>query len=56
MYSPFTHTNIIKIHGDLRDHPELVITQEDYDEFLDRHPVLATNLAAWFTTRTPLFI
>jgi len=56
IYSPFTDTNIIKIHGDLRDHPELVITQEDYDEFLEKHPVLATNLAAWFTTRTPIFI
>lgn len=56
IYSPCIDTNIIKIHGDLRDHPELVITQEDYDKFLDRHPVLATNLASWFTTRMPIFI
>jgi hypothetical protein len=55
-YSPFTDTNLIKIHGDLREISELVITKEDYENFYETHPVLAINLAAWFTTRTPLFI
>ncbi|MCA9827523.1 MAG: SIR2 family protein [Nitrosopumilus sp.] len=55
-YSPSTHTNIIKIHGDFTHHRDIVITQEDYENFLDRHPVLATNLAAWLSTKTPLFI
>ena len=44
MYSPSTHTNIIKIHGDFRNPSEIVITKEDYDEFLEKYPVLATNL------------
>lgn len=55
-YSPSTHTNIIKIHGDFTHYKDIVITQEDYDKFLDKHPVLATNLAAWFSTKIPLFI
>jgi len=56
MYSPSTHTNIIKIHGDFSNYPEIVITKEDYDAFHKEHPVLATNVAAWFSTKTPLFI
>ncbi len=56
MYSPSTHTNIIKIHGDFSNYPEIVITKEDYDAFLKNHPVIATNMAAWFSTKTPLFI
>ncbi|MCJ8306179.1 MAG: SIR2 family protein [Nitrosopumilus sp.] len=55
-YSPSTHTNIIKIHGDFTHYNDIVITQEDYDNFLDEHPVLSTNLAAWFSTKIPLFV
>lgn len=56
LYSPCTGTNIIKIHGDFQKMSELVITKEDYEKFYETHPVLAINLAAWFTTRTPFFI
>jgi len=55
-YSPSTHTNIIKIHGDFTHYRDIVVTREDYKKFLDEHPVLATNLAAWFSTKTSLFI
>ena len=55
-YSPSTHTNIIKIHGDFTHHGDIVVTQEDYDGFLEKHPVLASTLAFWFSTKTPLFI
>ncbi len=56
MYSPSTQTNIIKIHGDFTNIPEIVVTKKDYDDFLNKHPVLATNLSSWFSTKTPLFI
>ena len=55
-YSPFTDANLIKIHGDLQEVEQLVITKEDYEKFHESHPVLAINLASWFTTKTPLFI
>ena len=55
-YSPSTHTNIIKIHGDFTHHGDIVVTQEDYDEFLEKHHVLASTLESWFSTKTPLFI
>ena len=55
-YSPHTHTNIIKIHGDFSNYPTMVITKNDYKLFHNNHPVLATNVAAWFSTKIPLFI
>ena len=55
-YSPHTHTNIIKIHGDFNNYQNMVITKRDYEAFRDDHPILATNVAAWFSTKIPLFI
>lgn len=52
---PFT-TNIIKMHGDVKHQEHLIITQEDYDHFLENYPVIATHLSAMLITRTPLFI
>lgn len=55
-YSPCKDINIIKIHGDFGHPQEMVITEEDYKEFHEKHPVLAGNMAAWFSTKIPLFI
>ena len=55
-YSPHTHTNIIKIHGDFSNYQKLVITRKDYDAFHKNYPVLTTNVSAWFSTKIPLFI
>ena len=55
-YSPRTHTNIIKIHGDFSNYSKLVMTSKDYEAFHKNYPVLATNVAAWFSTKIPLFI
>jgi hypothetical protein len=46
----------MKIHGDLNHPKELVITEDDYDRFLQTRPLMLTQLAAWFITRTPLII
>jgi HEPN domain-containing protein len=51
-----TASSIIKMHGDLRHEEHIVVTQHDYDSFMDRYPVVATHLSAMLITRTPLFI
>ena len=49
-------SNIVKLHGDLRHEEHIIVTQRDYDGFLQKYPVIATHLAAMLITRTPLFI
>ncbi|MEZ0454433.1 SIR2 family protein [Sphingobacterium thalpophilum] len=47
---------ILKLHGDLHHPNKLVVTEEDYDRFLTKNPMLATYLANLLIIRTPLFI
>ena len=47
---------LLKLHGDLNHPNRLVVTEEDYDAFLERYPVLATYLANFLITRTPVLI
>lgn len=47
---------VLKLHGDLHHPNKLVVTEEDYDRFLNKNPMLATYLANLLITRTPLFI
>jgi hypothetical protein len=49
-------TYLLKFHGDLRHPDELVMTEEDYDGFLRRKPLLATYLSWWLLTREPVLI
>lgn len=49
-------SSIIKMHGDLRHEENIVITKNDYDQFMERYPVIATHLSAMLITRTPLFL
>jgi hypothetical protein len=51
-----TATSIVKMHGDLRHEEHIILTQQDYKDFLERYPVIATHLSAMLITRTPLFI
>ena len=51
-----TASSIVKMHGDLRHEEHIIITQKDYEHFMDRYPVVATHLSAMLITRTPLFI
>ncbi len=51
-----TTANIIKMHGDLRHEAELILTEEDYDNYLRRHPVIGTHLSSMLITRTALFL
>ncbi len=47
---------VLKLHGDLNHPVRLVATEEDYDRFLNKYPMLATYLANLLITRTALFI
>ena len=47
---------LLKLHGDLNNPNRLVVTEEDYDRFLERYPVIATFLANLLITRTAVFI
>lgn len=53
---PRTAVSVVKAHGDLNNEPVLVATEEDYDEFLLRRPLLATYLGNLLITRVGLLI
>lgn len=50
------YVSLLKLHGDLHHPNRMVITEEDYDLFLDKYPLLSTYLANLLIQRTPLFI
>lgn len=49
-------TNIVKMHGDLRHEEHIIVTREDYDNFLDKYPVVSTHLSSMLITKTALFL
>lgn len=49
-------TVLLKLHGDLHHPARLVLTEEDYDSFLERYPLLATYLANLLITRTAVLV
>lgn len=50
-----TGTLLLKLHGDLRHPSRLVVTEEDYDAFLARFPLIATYLSNQLITKTAVF-
>ncbi len=48
--------SLLKIHGDLHHPKRLIATEEDYDGFLNRYPMLATFLANLLISKTCFFI
>jgi len=49
-------TALLKLHGDVHHPARLVMTEEDYDVFLDKYPLLATYLANLLISRTAVLI
>lgn len=49
-------TALLKLHGDVHHPNRLIVTEEDYDSFLDRYPLLATYLANLLITRTAVLV
>lgn len=48
--------SLFKLHGDLNHPKRLIVTEHDYDRFLNNYPLLSTFLANLLITKTPLFI
>jgi hypothetical protein len=49
-------TYLLKFHGDVNHPEQLVVTEDDYDGFVRRNPLLATFLSWWLLTREPVFL
>ena len=47
---------ILKIHGDFNHHESMVITEEDYDLYLTKHPLFSTYISSLLIRKTPLLI
>jgi hypothetical protein len=47
---------LLKLHGDIHHPQRMVVTEDDYDLFLEHYPLIATYLASMMITRTPVFI
>jgi len=47
---------LLKFHGDLHHPTRLVATEQDYDTFLDKYPLLATYLGNLLIVKTAFFI
>ena len=54
--TPNNLVKIIKIHGDLNHPDKLILTEEEYDTFLNDNPLMATYVSNLLITKTPLFI
>ena len=53
---PDSSIALLKLHGDLNHPNRLIVTEEDYDKFLERYPIIATYLANLLITRTAVLI
>jgi hypothetical protein len=49
-------TSLLKIHGDLNHPTRLILTEEDYDTYIDNYPLMCTYIANLLISRTPLLI
>lgn len=49
-------SKIIKLHGDFNHPDRMVITEKDYDMYIERNPIFATYIANLFITNTMLLI
>ncbi|MCZ4520114.1 SIR2 family protein [Rhodococcus ruber] len=47
---------IIKLHGDINHPARMVITEEDYDQFLHTFPLLVTSVTAMLVERTGILV
>lgn len=49
-------TKVIKIHGDFNHPSRMIITESDYDNFVDKNKVLSTYISNLFITKTLLLV
>ncbi|MFT5548190.1 MAG: hypothetical protein ACI9CO_000104 [Candidatus Azotimanducaceae bacterium] len=53
---PGPEIKLLKIHGDLHHPNRMIATENDYDTFLDRYPLLSTYLANLLIVKTAFFV
>jgi hypothetical protein len=56
LINPYPSPKLVKLHGDLLYPSSLVLTESDYDRFLNQHPVFATWLANQLISNTCVLI
>jgi SIR2-like domain len=56
MANPYPGPALLKLHGDVHHPQRLVMTEDDYDTFLRRHPLLATHMASLLIDRTAVLV
>lgn len=49
-------TRLIKLHGDFNHPDRMVITERDYDMYMENNPILSTYISNLFITKTMLLI
>jgi hypothetical protein len=55
-HNSYLGPTVLKLHGDVHHPHRMVITEDDYDNFLRDHPVLATHVAAQLIDHTAVLI
>jgi len=56
LLNPYPSPKLVKLHGDLYYPSSLVLTESDYDRFLDQRPLFATWLASQLISNTCVLI
>ncbi len=56
LLNPYPSPKLVKLHGDLYHPSSLVLTESDYDRFLDQRPLFATWLANQLISNTCVLI
>jgi hypothetical protein len=56
LLNPYPSPKIVKLHGDLHHPSSLVLTESDYDRFIDQHPLFVTWLANQLISNTGVLI
>lgn len=47
---------ILKYHGDLNNPSQLIATEDDYDGYILKNPLMCTYICSLLLTKTPLFV
>jgi hypothetical protein len=56
MANPYPGPALLKLHGDVHHPHRLVLTEDDYDSFLRRYPLLATHMASLLIDHTAILV
>jgi len=49
-------TKLIKLHGDFNHPDRMVVTETDYDTYIDKNPILSTYISNLFITKTMFLV